>query len=963
MVCSYPTFRPSRGVRPKPRADGTQEARTNKMALKSPAFRRKFPLLVTGSLLALQPFATSFVVAAEQYDCSVSASGAWDCAPKTAAAPLPPRPVHDGAAVSSANSTPQGKAGGSVDAEPKTMLVTESKGRGLRSRSADYSHLDWVPRDKLTAAQLAETGPYCGGAYIEPTRPGMNDKTNKSDAPTFIGAKASRYEQEQQVATLAGDVVMRQGSMQLEADEASLYQAENRGELNGKVRLRDNGALIVGDHAQVQLDTGAAQIDNAEYVMHKSRIRGNALYAKRAENAIIRLKDGTYTTCEPDSNAWQLKGNNITLNPATGFGTATNATLRVKNIPILYTPYIYFPIDDRRQSGFLPPSFSTGGETGFTLVTPYYFNLAPNYDATLYPQYMTKRGMLMEGEFRYLTKSSEGQFGGAYLNDDNDERSKQTDSEKTRYMLNWQHKGGLDSRLTTLVDYTKISDPFYFQDLKSYQEGVQSQDFLNQQGTVSYRGDSYQAAVNLQSYQLATISQITPYDRLPQITFNGTLPFQPAGLNFSYETEAVRFDRDLRSGRVRNQDGGPFNADGTIGERRLDENVTGLTRANGTRLNVAPAVSYPMNWSYGFITPKLKYVYTKYDLDLDGKGKDQMALAGQTFNSSQDRSVPIASIDSGLYFDRKTNWFGKDYNQTLEPRAFYLYVPNKDQTEIPVFDTSENSFSYSSLFRDNRFSGSDRIGDENKLSFGLTSRWIEENGFERQRASIGQAVYFKDREVQLPGVDAKTRDDAHSNVSPVALEYEFRFNRDWRATADYNWDTETHSPRSGSAMFHYQPEDNPNKVVNLGYRYRNDQVVYNQLTGKWQFGGDFGQEGDKDFVKDYYKIQQHDFSMMWPIIPQWNLITRWQYDYARNRTLEAFGGFEYDNCCWKLRVINRYWVSNDEYTQLAPQNEKGDHGLFFQIVLKGLGGLTGAKVESFLDKGIEGYREREDKAF
>lgn len=933
------------------------------MALKSPAFRRKFPLLVTGSLLALQPFATSFVVAAEQYDCSVSASGAWDCAPKTAAAPLPPRPVHDGAAVSSANSTPQGKAGGSVDAEPKTMLVTEAKGRGLRSRSADYSHLDWVPRDKLTAAQLAETGPYCGGAYIEPTRPGMNDKTDKSDAPTFIGAKASRYEQEQQVATLAGDVVMRQGSMQLEADEASLYQAENRGELNGKVRLRDNGALIVGDHAQVQLDTGAAQIDNAEYVMHKSRIRGNALYAKRAENAIIRLKDGTYTTCEPDSNAWQLKGNNITLNPATGFGTATNATLRVKNIPILYTPYIYFPIDDRRQSGFLPPSFSTGGETGFTLVTPYYFNLAPNYDATLYPQYMTKRGMLMEGEFRYLTKSSEGQFGGAYLNDDNDERSKQTDSEKTRYMLNWQHKGGLDSRLTTLVDYTKISDPFYFQDLKSYQEGVQSQDFLNQQGTVSYRGDSYQAAVNLQSYQLATISQITPYDRLPQITFNGTLPFQPAGLNFSYETEAVRFDRDLRSGRVRNQDGGPFNADGTIGERRLDENVTGLTRANGTRLNVAPAVSYPMNWSYGFITPKLKYVYTKYDLDLDGKGKDQMALAGQTFNSSQDRSVPIASIDSGLYFDRKTNWFGKDYNQTLEPRAFYLYVPNKDQTEIPVFDTSENSFSYSSLFRDNRFSGSDRIGDENKLSFGLTSRWIEENGFERQRASIGQAVYFKDREVQLPGVDAKTRDDAHSNVSPVALEYEFRFNRDWRATADYNWDTETHSPRSGSAMFHYQPEDNPNKVVNLGYRYRNDQVVYNQLTGKWQFGGDFGQEGDKDFVKDYYKIQQHDFSMMWPIIPQWNLITRWQYDYARNRTLEAFGGFEYDNCCWKLRVINRYWVSNDEYTQLAPQNEKGDHGLFFQIVLKGLGGLTGAKVESFLDKGIEGYREREDKAF
>jgi len=924
------------------------------MALKSPAFRKKFPLLVTGSLLALQPLATSFVVAAEQYDCSVSASGAWDCAPKTNSAQLPPRPVHDASSISSGNSTPT-DSGSTADAGDKPVLVTEAKGRGLKARSADYSHLDWVPREKLTPAQLAETGPYCSGSYIEPIRPGMNDKTNKSDAPTFIGAKASRYQQDEQVATLAGDVVMRQGSMQAEADEASLYQAENRGELNGNVRVRDNGALLVGDHAEVQLDTGEAKVDNAEYVLHKSRIRGNALYAKRAENAIIRLKDGTYTTCEPNSNAWQLKGNNITLNPATGFGTATNVTLRVRDIPVLYTPYIYFPIDDRRQSGFLPPSFSSGGESGFTLVTPYYFNLAPNYDATLYPRYMSKRGMLMEGEFRYLTKSSEGQVGGAYLNDDNNERSRQSDYEKTRYMLNWQHKGGLDSRVLTEVDYTKISDPYYFQDLQTDQIGVESQSFVNQQGAVTYRGDNYTARVNAQAYELATVSEITPYNRLPQITFNGALPYHPSGLNFAYETEAVRFERDLQNGM--------FTDEGGLSTRRLDTYVTGLTRANGTRLNAAPSVELPMNWTYGYVTPKLKYQYTKYDLDLDGTGKADMAKVGQSFKSSQDRAIPIASVDSGLYFDRSTQLFGKTYNQTLEPRLFYLYVPEKDQDDIPVFDTSEYSFNYASLFRDNRFSGSDRVGDENKLSLGVTSRWIEENGFERQRVSVGQALYFKDREVQLPGVVAKDRADAQSNVSPIAMNYEFRFNRDWRATADYNWDPDSHSPRSGSAMFHYQPEDNPNKVINAGYRYRNDQVVYNQLTGKWQFGGDYGTPGAENFVKDYYKIQQHDFSVMWPIVPQWNLISRWQYDYARNRTLEAFGGFEYDNCCWKLRLINRYWVSNDEYTQIAPLNEKGDHGLFLQIVLKGLGGLTGTKVESFLDKGIQGYREREDQAF
>ena len=917
------------------------------MALKSPAFRKKFPLLVTGSLLAMQPLATPFAVAEEQYDCSVSASGGWDCAPKATTAQLPPRPVH--------NANSLGANGEPVEEVAQTPLVTEAKGRGLKARSADYSHLDWVPRDKLTPAQLAETGPYCAGAYVEPIRPGMNDPTSKSDAPTFIGAKASRYQQEEQIATLAGDVVMRQGSMQIEADEASLYQAENRGELNGKVRLRDNGALIVGDHADVQLDTGAAKVDNAEYILHKSRIRGSALYAKRGENAIIRLKDGTYTTCEPNSNAWQLKGNNITLNPATGFGTATNVTLRVKDIPVFYTPYIYFPIDDRRQSGFLPPSFSSSTDTGFMLVTPYYFNLAPNYDATLYPRYMTKRGLLMEGEFRYLTESSEGQFGAAYLNDKDDKRKEQTDYKDTRYMLNWQHKGGLDSRVLTEVDYTKISDPYYFQDLESEQIGIESQDYVNQQGSVTYRGDTFNAKLNAQAYQMATVTQITPYNKLPQITFNGALPYHPGGVNFNYNTELVRFDRDLENGDFINEDG--------TRSPRLDRYVTGLARANGTRLNVAPSMSLPMTASYGYITPKLKYMYTQYDLDLDGIGKTQMTTAGQKFNSSQNRSVPIASIDSGLYFDRNTQWFGTNYRQTLEPRAFYLYVPERDQTDIPVFDTGESTFSYGSLWRDNRFSGSDRVGDENKLSLGLTSRWIEENGFERQRISVGQAYYFKDRKVQMPDIP-ENRDDSTSSVSPYALEYAYRFNRDWRATADYNWDPETRSPRSGSAMMHYQPEDNPNKVVNIGYRYRNDQVRYNQYTGKWEIGGgDFGVKGQPGYIKDYYKIQQHDFSVIWPIVPQWNVISRWQYDYNRNRTLEAFGGFEYDNCCWKLRLINRYWVDNDEYTQEAPTNEKGDHGLFLQIVLKGLGGVVGTKVESFLDKGIQGYREREDQAF
>ncbi|WP_252273430.1 LPS-assembly protein LptD [Pseudomonas subflava] len=919
------------------------------MAVNLPLFRKKFPLLVTGGLLALQPLASHFAVAAEQYDCSASPTGGWACAPKTDATAQLPRPQHTVSSVSAvANADGQ-----PVEAQgEQPVLVTESGGRALRSRSADYSHLDWVPREQLTAAQLAEAGPYCAGAYVEPLRPGMSDDTPMDESPMFVSAKASRYEQEKQTATLAGDVVLRQSSMQVEADEASLHQTENRGELKGNVRIRDNGMLVVGDRAEIQLDNGEAKVENAEYVIHKGHVRGSALYAKRDESAIVRLKDGTYTRCEPGSNAWHLRGNNIKLNPATGFGTATNVTLRVKDIPVFYTPYIYFPIDDRRQSGFLAPSISTSSDSGFSLSTPYYFNLAPNYDATLYPTYMAKRGLLMEGELRYLTQSSEGQVGGAYLDDKEDERELQSEYEDQRWMYNWQHKQGLDERLLAEVDYTDISDPYYFQDLNSDLENLETPDFLNQRGTLTWRGDSFTARLNAHAYEATSVIDVTPYERLPQLTLDGKLPFQPGGLELFYGTEYVRFDRDLRSGNFIDENGNP--------ERWYDNNVRGLARANGERIHIEPGISLPMEATWGYVKPSLKYAYTQYDLDLDSLGRSQV---GGDFEDSPDRSVPIFSLDSGLYFDRNTQLFGTNFRQTLEPRAYYLYVPNEDQDEIPVFDTGESTFNYASLFRDNRFSGRDRIGDENKLSLGVTNRWIEDNGFERQRFSIGQAIHFADRKVQMPGIDYRTRDDARSDLSPYALEYMYRFNRDWRVSSDFNWDGDSHRTRSGSLMFHYQPEDNPNKVINAGYRYRNDTMRYDQASGTWTYGSDFGVEGQPNYIKDYYKIQQHDFSVIWPIVPQWSVIARWQRDYARDRTLEAFGGFEYDSCCWKLRLINRYWVDYDE-TSLNPEaNEEPDRGIFLQIVLKGLGNVLGGKTDSFLEQGIQGYREREEQAF
>lgn len=922
-------------------------------------YRKTSPLLATGALCILQPLFSSGIVAAQQVDCKASANGGWACSSIESPAALPPRPTAT-QVTSNAKQETRTTARVSKSATPATAQpasVTDSRGKALAARSPDYSHLDWVPREQLSAEQLAEVGPYCSGDYIEPVRPGMNDTTAFKDAPLYINAGATRYEQNSEIATLAGDVVMRQASLQIEADEASLYQQDNLGELKGNVRIRDRNALMVGDRAELQLDSGAAKVENAEYVMHAGNTRGSAQYIRRQEDAIIRLKDGTYTSCEPGSNAWHLKGNNVTLNPNTGFGSATNVTLRVKNIPVFYTPYIHFPIDDRRQSGFLPPSFSYSNNKGVDLTTPYYFNLAPNFDATLYPNYMSKRGLLTEGEFRYLGKQSETRIGGATLSDSEDERKKQSEYQKNRWMYTVQHEHGFNSRLLASLDYTDISDPYYFQDLRSNLI-TGSNSTLDQKADLTWRGDSYTAKFGVHAYEMANITDITPYDRLPQFSLAGALPMQPAGLQMTYNTEWTRFDRSLRKGKFTDKDGIPTDWN--------DTRLSGLDRANGDRLHLEPAISLPMNWSWGFVKPAVKYAYTRYDLSLDSKGKSSLAK----FNSTPDRSVPIYSVDSGLYFDRNTNWFGTDYRQTLEPRLFYLYVPNEDQSDLPLFDTGETQFSYASLFRDNRFTGRDRIGDANQISLGVTNRWLESNGFERQRISFGQAFYLADRKVLLSGNDYKKFAANTASRSPYASEYMLRFNQDWRISADLMWDPDTHRTRSGSIMTHYQSQADLNKIINFGYRYRNDGNHYNQTTGRWEVGSaDYiynptpGNKANEVVYKDFYKIQQTDTSFMWPVVPRWNVIGRWQYDYNRDSTLEAFGGFEYDSCCWKLRLINRYWVDYDERNMRPQDNRKGDHGVFLQIVLKGLGGVTGNKVETFLDEGIQGYREREDNAY
>ncbi|WP_321349043.1 LPS-assembly protein LptD [Halopseudomonas oceani] len=888
------------------------------MAYRTPPFRSSFPMLLASSLLLIQPLSS---VAANQVQCR-PAGNSWSCEPLQPRGELPPRPPRPAPAPAPL-----------TDSVVKSADTAAPLSGGRATPSTDFTRLDWVPREQLSSEQQAAIAPYCGGTYVEPERSGRDDSTPFDQLPVYASADSSRFEQGNQTGVLQGDVLLRQGRLQARADQASFDQANAQAVLEGNVRLRDQGVLVLGDSASMRIDNGETRIDGVEYVVHDARARGTAETLRRRDDAVIVISDGSYTTCEPGENTWSLHGKDIELDRETGWGEAKHVTLRVKDVPVFYTPYMYFPIDDRRQTGLLTPSFSYSSDNGTEIETPYYINIAPNYDATLYPRYLSERGLQMEGDFRYLHDDDEGTLTAAFLND-----SKYGEN---RWLYGWQHEGGLKSRWSTEVDYTDISDPYYFQDLDTALE-ARSGTYVNQRAGITYRGDGWRFQAAVHGYELATITSVTPYERLPQLRLDGANWLGDTGLRFGYNAEYAYFDRNLSNGFLTGKDGIQFDSAGQP-ILTADENLVGLQRATGHRVVVSPSISYPWRNSWAFVTPKVRTQSTYYDLNFDSRA-DGFDYAGANNNPSS--TIPVASLDTGLYFDRATSWFGRNLRQTLEPRAFYLYAADEDQDDQPLFDTNQNTFSYSSLFRDNRFSGNDRVADANQLSLGLTSRALEANGTERARASFGQVFYFRDRNVQLLDTDGVARDAEKSSSSAYAAEAMYQVSDAWRLNADVIWDPDDSTSDAGSVFAHYQPE--PRKVLNMGYRYRNNINTYNALTGTFQRDPDS-------------RIDQSDLSFMWPLNPQWSLIGRWQHDFAEDRTLEAFGGLEYDSCCWKLRVVNRYWVDYNEFESVA--TDDANRGIFLQIVLKGLGSVSGNEVESLLDDGIPGYREREDNAF
>lgn len=722
---------------------------------------------------------------------------------------------------------------------------------------SSHAHLDWYP-------YADSIGKSCKGRYVEP-----DYQLDATDDALRIDADRSQT-QLGGLTTLSGDVLLRQGGHHLRSDKAELDQVTNLASLTGNVKYREPGLLLTGQLAQSNTLSGETVFTDAEYVLHEQEIRGSADRIIRLQDNRIRMEQGSYTTCPPEDNGWRIAADSLVLNPNTGFGEAKHAVLEVGDTPVFYFPYFSFPLDNRRHSGFLFPSVGYSSSDGLELSVPYYFNLAANYDDTLTPRVFSERGLLLENEFRYLNTYGEQALSTGVMLDD-------SKAEQDRWLLGLDHTGS-QGNWSSNIDFTTVSDDQYFDDLGTSLE-VDRQSHLDKKATATYQQEDWSVTATAHSYQTID-SSTAPYRRLPQLKLQGQKEDLPGQLELGYKASVTRFDRDITD-------------------------LTGIDRVTGDRMHLQPSLSMPMLWPWAHLTPKVSYWYNQYTLDNQVAGKESDINVG----------TGIFSLDSGLAFEKQTHFGNSSFSQTLEPRAFLLYVPEEDQDGTPDFDTSEAEFSYSGLFRENRFNGMDKIGDSQQLSLGLSSAFFETSGFERARLSIGQAYYFDDRSVQLNGVTA-TDTEKQSNI---ATEASWNVNRDLRITLDTELDAGNFGVEENNLKLSYAPS--LNQRFTFSYRHRED-------------------------VR-----QQTDLSFIWPLATNWNILGHWQEDLENKQTPEALLGLEYSSCCWKVRVAARQWIEDD-----AIGTE--DSALYLQFILKGLGALGTGGNSSF--DNIIGFKEREE---
>ena len=715
----------------------------------------------------------------------------------------------------------------------------------------------------------------CGPGFRMPARP--VSETKSGDDPEAIDLSADDGELvEGGVSVLTGNVQVDRGARQLQTDRLTYTADDGTFDARGNVRFWDEGLYVTGGQARAENAMAEITVESdPSYMIEDRHGHGEAARITLSGGQRIIANDATYTTCNPGDADWRITASHVELDHAEETGAVRNMWLEFMGQRVFYMPWMSFPLGDRRKTGFLAPTYGIGGSRGVELTTPYYFNLASNRDATLTARTMSERGVQAIGELRFLSRTyGSGRVEAQLLPSD----AKFGDD---RAAFGFTHRHRWSSRWSTDTRIEWASDAEYFEDLGT-DLAQSSRTHLPRRFDTRYRGDGWNALFRFQDFLTLdrTVSPMDrPYATLPQLLVRTTFPERNRALNFGATAELAYFEQ--------------------------------RERTTGVRMDLRPSVAWPFRTSGAFVVPKATLHFTQYALD---RAEDDAYM-----EDAPSRWIPSFSLDGGVFLERPVTFRGRRLTHTIEPRLYYLHVPFRRQDDLPVFDTGRFSFDFAQLFREDRFSGGDRLGDADQVALALTSRLLDDRGGELARAGVGQIRYFRDRRVTLDATEGPET----ARSSDVVAEVEARLARRWRIRAGFQYDAGAGRTARNTFGVRYRPDER--RVVNATYRRVRDA-------------------GPEEAV------EQADLSFAWPIGRDWRAVGRWNFalNEEENRTLEAFGGLEYESCCWGIRLVARRFLSGgrDGYS----------NGIFLQLELKGLTGV-GHDADVFLERSIPGYED------
>ncbi|MGI1794128.1 LPS export ABC transporter periplasmic protein LptC [Acinetobacter variabilis] len=716
---------------------------------------------------------------------------------------------------------------------------------------------------------------YCEGAWVTPIAPDA-PTIDPEQATSTITADYGHYNPAGD-SYLEGNVVIDQEGRQIRAERVTIDQTQTYAKAEGQVQLAQGGLISQSDDINYNLKTQQGDLNNSFFIAEEQHAHGRAEKIAKTSDDTLELENATYSTCPPEQKpTWKIQADQIKLNQETGRGETRNTKLYVKDVPVLAVPYFNFPIDDRRTTGILTPTFGFTNDGGLELGVPVYLNLAPQYDATITPRYISDRGAMLDGEFRYLTENyGEGRIWGGYL--PSDESYGDKDRKDLHFLHNWQ----INDQFSTNLEYNYASDKDFFADLDNNPDSKTDLN-LRRAWEVNYKNGipGLKAQFKVEDFQTldpAVLDEDRPYARLPQLLVNYKTG-NPLGLQYEFNNDTAYFQKDIRN------------------TENIDPDNEVIYQPSGTRIynDFSVRYNYFTPWSFFIPQATLRNINTFYDEETQNRS-----------SSSENHSivVPQFTLDTGLIFEKDGR-----YLQTLTPRLFYAYSPYENQRNQPNFDSVVASINYDQLFSARRFYGNDRLEDNNFASLGLSYSLFNEEGLERLRASVGQSFFFEDRRVTL---DREADEfDRESHTGPV-IQLRSQLNKNVHVNLNSSWMSNGSNAQRDVQVYYTGDQGN---LYNLGYFYRKDipnrQESYDQVVG----------------------------SFIQPIANNWRLVGHAQFDLDNSVAREYLLGVNYESCCWGVSVYGRSYYN--DLDDINDPDVKAKRAVMAEVTLKGLGGLS-----------------------